>query len=102
MPAFAELGGAGPTGFGVLMSATGLGSIVGTAYAGAIRPSKAYGRVMLLGAFFAVLLLIGFAFATHGYRVALGARARDTPDALSQAVGAVRAFRCVSVRWVSQ
>ena len=65
MPAFAELVGAGPTGFGVLMSATGLGSIVGTAYAGAIRPSKAYGRVMLLGAFFAVLLLIGFAFATH-------------------------------------
>lgn len=65
MPAFAELVGAGPTGFGVLMSATGLGSIVGTAYAGAIRPSKAYGRVMLLGAFFAVFLLIGFAFATH-------------------------------------
>ena len=65
MPAFAELVNAGPTGFGLLMSATGLGSILGTVVAGAAKLGQSYGKVMLLGGLTAVLFLAGFALSTH-------------------------------------
>ncbi|MEM7078578.1 MAG: MFS transporter [Pseudomonadota bacterium] len=61
MPAFADLFGAGPAGFGVLMSATGVGSILGTLLAGALPGNYGYGRWMLGGALLAALLVIAFA-----------------------------------------
>lgn len=64
MPAFAKLLNAGPEGFGILMSATGLGSIFGTIIAGTIKAGNRYGTVMLGGALIAVVFLAGFALAT--------------------------------------
>ena len=64
MPAFADLLGAGPTGFGILMSATGLGSILGTILSGSLSPGENYGRVMLGGAITAAFLLMAFALAS--------------------------------------
>ena len=74
MPAFAAALGAGPTGFGVLMSATGIGSIAGTLLAGSLPVGAAYGRVLLAAAAIAALLLLGFAAAVAlgGYWLALG------------------------------
>ncbi len=64
MPAFAKLLNAGPEGFGILMSATGLGSILGTVIAGAVKAGNRYGSVMLGGALSGVVFLAGFAVAT--------------------------------------
>jgi hypothetical protein len=61
MPSFAALLAAGPKGFGILMSATGAGSILGTALVGAWQPGAAYGRIMLASALFAATMLFGFA-----------------------------------------
>ena len=61
MPAFADLFAVGPTGFGVLMSATGVGSILGTLLVGALQPHQHYGWWMLGGAVFATIMLYGFA-----------------------------------------
>lgn len=73
MPAFAKLLEAGPEGFGLLMSATGLGSIVGTVIAGAVKAGRFYGWVMLAGALIAVLFLSLFALVTTlpSYQLAL-------------------------------
>jgi MFS family permease len=64
MPAFAKLLDAGPEGFGILMSVTGIGSIVGTALSGAITAKDRFGLIMLGGALSATVLLAGFALAT--------------------------------------
>ncbi len=64
MPAFAKMLQAGPAGFGVLMSATGAGSIVGTMLVGVVRANSAYGKIMLAAAAFAVAMLFGFALVT--------------------------------------
>ena len=74
MPAFADLLQAGATGFGILMSASGVGSILGTLLAGSINAGPNYGKIMLSGALIATLLLFGFAGATliPSYSLALG------------------------------
>jgi hypothetical protein len=64
MPAFADLLGAGPKGFGFLMSASGIGSIAGTVISGAIKPGPLYGRYMLGAAALAVVMLSAFAVST--------------------------------------
>lgn len=63
MPAFAKLLETGPQGFGLLMSATGFGSILGTVISGAIRAGRFYGWIMLGGALVAVVFLAFFALA---------------------------------------
>lgn len=65
MPAFADLFNAGPTGFGFLMSATGVGSLLGTAASGALKIERNYGRLMLLAALVATLFLFAFAWAAQ-------------------------------------
>ena len=65
MPAFADLLGAGPTGFGILMSVSGTGAIAGTVAAGALVVDRHYGRTMLGAAGLAGLLLLLFAWSTH-------------------------------------
>ena len=64
MPAFAKMLNAGPEGFGLLMSATGLGSIIGTIISGAVNAGRRYGWIMLSGALIAVVFLSLFALAT--------------------------------------
>jgi len=64
MPAFADLLGAGPKGFGLLMSASGIGSIAGTVVSGAIKPGVLYGKYMLGAAALAVVMLSAFAVST--------------------------------------
>jgi len=64
MPAFAKLLESGGTGFGLLMSATGLGSVLGTLIVGAMNPGRAYGRVMLAAAFVGAIMLYAFAVST--------------------------------------
>lgn len=73
MPAFAELLGAGPKGFGLLMSVSGIGSIAGTVISGAIKPGALYGKYMLGAAALAVVMLSAFAVSTMlpSYRLAL-------------------------------
>jgi MFS family permease len=61
MPAFAGLFEAGPAGFGVLMSATGVGSITGTAIAGGFKVGRHYGSVMLFAALAGTVFLFAFA-----------------------------------------
>jgi len=61
MPAFAALLQAGPQGFGLLMSVTGVGSIAGTFVAGAWHYGANYGRYMLLAAALAAAALCCFA-----------------------------------------
>jgi MFS family permease len=64
MPAFADLLDAGETGYGMLLSATGVGSVIGTVVVGAANPTRNYGMFMLACAGTSALGLYGFAFAT--------------------------------------
>ena len=61
MPAFAALFEAGPAGFGILMSATGVGSITGTVIAGALKSGQHYGKFMLIAALAGAFFLFAFA-----------------------------------------
>jgi len=62
MPAFATLLGAGEAGYGLLLSATGVGSVAGTLAVGGMRRQQAaLGRLLLSAAAAAGVLLIGFA-----------------------------------------
>ncbi len=79
MPAFAKLLDAGSQGFGLLLSAAGLGSILGTLAAGYVQRDHRSGRMMLLcaGVFAPCLMLFALVtqFAAHtpyGYGLALG------------------------------
>ncbi len=62
MPAFSALLGAGSGGYGILLSATGVGSVLGTIIAGFAQRDERSGRIMLLcaGAFAPCII----AFAT--------------------------------------
>ena len=78
MPAFAKLLNVGSSGFGVLLSAAGLGSILGTFAAGYVQRNHRSGRMMLLcaGVFAPCLMLFALVtqFAAHtayGYGLAL-------------------------------
>ncbi len=61
MPAYADLLGAGETGYGMLLSATGLGSVLGTLLIGAFPAGKRLGTVILGGALLSALVMYGFA-----------------------------------------
>jgi MFS family permease len=61
MPAFAALLGTGEAGYGLLLSATGVGSVAGTLAVGGMQRQQALGRLLLAAAVAAGLVLIGFA-----------------------------------------
>jgi MFS family permease len=63
MPAFVPLLGAGETGYGFLLSATGLGSVAGTLAIASFQQSARLGTVVLGGAGVSGLCLYAFALA---------------------------------------
>lgn len=63
MPAFAELLGASETGYGYLISATGVGSVAGTVIASSLQQSVHLGRILFGGAACAALSVWGFCLA---------------------------------------
>ena len=65
MPAFAQRLAAGETGYGFLLSATGVGSVVGTLAIGAMQRTRALGCVLLGGAMLSGVTLYGFALAVQ-------------------------------------
>ena len=73
LPVFADLLGADETGYGYLLSAGGLGSVVGTLLVGTVQESRRLGLIMLAGAAMSALLLLIFAWAAAhaGFSIAL-------------------------------
>jgi MFS family permease len=68
MPIFADLMGSGETGFGYLLSAGGVGSVVGTLLMGGVHKYARLGLVMLGAAALSVFTLMLFAlFAAAGW-----------------------------------
>ncbi len=65
MPAFAQHLNAGEAGYGFLLSATGIGSVVGTLVIGAVQKARALGLVLLGGALLSSITLYGFALAVE-------------------------------------
>jgi MFS family permease len=63
MPAFARLLGAGEAGYGYLLSATGVGSVVGTLAIGGLQKIRNLGWVILGGALGSAIMLYSFAWA---------------------------------------
>ena len=61
MPVFADLLGAGGAGFGVLMSASGMGSVTGSVIVGSLGTSRRLGWVMLGSLIAGCACLLGFA-----------------------------------------
>ena len=64
MPVFSELLGADEKGYGLLISATGVGSVTGTLLVGRLQQSPQLGRIMMGGAVMFALALICFALVT--------------------------------------
>ncbi|MGB1446293.1 MAG: MFS transporter [Arenicellales bacterium] len=64
MPVFAELLGTGEEGYGLLLSATGVGSVLGTILVGRLQNSPKLGGVMMGGSVLFCLSLILFALVT--------------------------------------
>lgn len=60
MPLFTDRLGLGAQGFGVLISASGVGSILGTVLVGAVQQSRHLGRIMLGGALASALAQLAF------------------------------------------
>ena len=70
MPVFADLLGSGETGFGYLLSAGGVGSVIGTLVMGGAQHQVHLGRVLLASAALsAVALFVFCAFASAGWFV---------------------------------
>lgn len=65
MPAFAKMLNAGETGYGFLLSATGVGSVLGTLVIGGVQHLRALGFVLLAGALLSGVSLYGFALASQ-------------------------------------
>ena len=61
MPVFADLLQSGERGYGVLISVTGVGSVIGTLLIGQFQQSQRLGRVMLFSAGLSPCALFGFA-----------------------------------------
>ena len=61
MPVFTELLNSDERGYGYLLSAGGLGSVLGTLIIGSVQQHERLGTIMLLGAALSVLALFGFA-----------------------------------------
>jgi MFS family permease len=64
MPAFSELLGSGERGYGLLLSATGVGAVIGTILIGTFQQSHNLGRIMLSCAALAAISVYIFAFAS--------------------------------------
>jgi MFS family permease len=64
MPAFSDLLSAGETGYGYLISATGVGSVVGTILVGSFQQSRHLGGIILGAAALAGISIYGFAITT--------------------------------------
>jgi predicted MFS family arabinose efflux permease len=64
MPVFTDLLGTDETGYGYLLSAGGLGSVMGTLLIGMVQESRRLGWIMLGGAVGSVLFLVVFAATT--------------------------------------
>ena len=64
MPIFADLLQSGERGYGLLISVTGVGSVIGTLLIGQFQQSRRLGRVMLLSAGLSPCALFGFALVT--------------------------------------
>jgi MFS family permease len=65
MPAFAQRLDAGEAGYGFLLSATGVGSVVGTLVIGGAQRTRALGWILLGGAVLSAVALYGFALAVQ-------------------------------------
>jgi len=65
MPVFVDLLGSDETGFGYLLSAGGVGSVVGTLLIGGVQKYRNLGGVMLGGAALSIACLFGFAAAAR-------------------------------------
>jgi predicted MFS family arabinose efflux permease len=65
MPAFAQHLNAGEAGYGFLLSATGVGSVVGTLVIGGAQRTRALGWILLGGALLSAVALYGFALAVQ-------------------------------------
>lgn len=65
MPAFAKMLNAGETGYGFLLSATGVGSVLGTLIIGGLQHLRSLGLVLLAGALLSGVSLYGFALASE-------------------------------------
>jgi len=74
MPVFSEMMGSGETGYGYLLSAGGIGSVVGTLLIGGVHQYRRLGRLMLAAAAIAASLTMLFAGAalTGIFGLALG------------------------------
>lgn len=57
LPAFSSLMGKGGSGYGYLMSASGIGSVAGTILVGSIQHSSRLGKIMLASAFLSGLMI---------------------------------------------
>ncbi|MCY4351274.1 MAG: MFS transporter, partial [Thiotrichales bacterium] len=78
MPAFARLLGVGETGYGLLLSATGVGAITGNLIAAPLQRSPRLGRLMVAAPMGGAVAIVGFALcvallpdASIGYVLAL-------------------------------
>jgi MFS family permease len=65
MPAFAKMLNAGEAGYGLLLSATGVGSVLGTLVIGGLQHLRSLGFVLLAGALLSGVSLYGFALASQ-------------------------------------
>lgn len=90
MPAFSDLLQTDGTGYGYLISATGIGSVLGTILVGSFQHSRRLGVIMLVSCALAATLIYVFAIVT--------AFARDLPGAYLIALTSVFAISvCSSV-----
>ncbi|MFT7686504.1 MAG: MFS family permease [Candidatus Azotimanducaceae bacterium] len=64
MPAFSELLGSSEKGYGLLLSAMGIGAVMGTIFIGTFQQSQNLGRIMLICAALSAVSVYVFAFAT--------------------------------------
>lgn len=71
MPAFSSLLQAGETGYGYLISITGVGSVIGTIMVGSFQQSRRLGRIILASAFLSGSSIYLFTAAT-GHALATG------------------------------
>ncbi len=66
MPAFADILGVGERGFGLLVSASGVGSVTGTALIVIVQHSRRLGWLLLSSCFVSTIALFGFSAVTGG------------------------------------
>ena len=65
MPAFSRILEAGEAGYGILISATGLGSVLGTVIVGSVQGSRHFGAIMLASTGLSGVMVLVFAAVTN-------------------------------------